>query len=118
MAPVVGASSPEIRRSSVDLPHPDGPSSATNEPEAMSSSMPSSARRSPPKTWRRACMTTELSMTRLPPNPSAPRITPAAPTNQAREFAIYAGVVDGAPRLDHDPRSAGQLHHRHLRRGG
>ena len=42
-SPAVARSSPEIRRSSVDLPHPEGPRIATNAPCSISSSMPSSA---------------------------------------------------------------------------
>src|SRR4051812_33355195 len=37
MAPSVGRSSPAIKRSSVVLPEPDGPSSAISSPERMSS---------------------------------------------------------------------------------
>ena len=42
MLPVVGRSSPAMRFSSVDLPHPDAPSRQTNSPGAMSRSMSSS----------------------------------------------------------------------------
>ena len=38
---------------SVDLPHPDGPRMATNEPSTTSRSMPSSATVPSPNTWRR-----------------------------------------------------------------
>jgi hypothetical protein len=43
ISPPVGAPSPAISRSSVDLPQPDGPSRPTNSPSAMERSMPSSA---------------------------------------------------------------------------
>ena len=50
-APAVGATKPATTCSSVDLPHPDGPSTATSEPAATSRSIPSrattSSRRSP-----------------------------------------------------------------------
>src|SRR6187455_3132550 len=36
MSPVVASSSPAIRRSSVDLPHPDGPTKTTNSPSGTS----------------------------------------------------------------------------------
>ena len=45
--PALGASSPAIRRSSVDLPQPDGPTTATNSPS-----------RSVMSTASRACVTT------------------------------------------------------------
>ena len=38
--PAFGWSSPEIWRSSVDLPQPEGPTNTTNSPSAMSRSMP------------------------------------------------------------------------------
>ena len=34
--PALGSSSPEIVRSSVDLPHPDGPTKTTNSPSLTS----------------------------------------------------------------------------------
>ena len=40
--PLVGCSRPEMSRSNVDLPHPDGPSSATNSPAATERSINSS----------------------------------------------------------------------------
>jgi hypothetical protein len=43
ISPRVGTPSPAISRSSVDLPQPDGPSSPTNSPSAMSRSMRPSA---------------------------------------------------------------------------
>ena len=43
-APWLGLSSPETRRSSVDLPQPEPPTTATISPGATSSEMPSSAR--------------------------------------------------------------------------
>src|SRR5580692_5424943 len=36
ISPLVIASRPAIRRSSVDLPHPEGPTSTTNSPSSMS----------------------------------------------------------------------------------
>src|ERR1700761_1927163 len=36
MSPVVGSSRPAIMRSTVDLPHPDGPSSTMNSPSVTS----------------------------------------------------------------------------------
>jgi hypothetical protein len=42
-SPALTGSSPEINRSSVDLPQPDRPSTATNSPSAISRSMPRSA---------------------------------------------------------------------------
>src|SRR5258708_25556524 len=49
-----------MRRRSVDLPHPDGPTMATNEPAAISRSMPSSATVPSPKTCRRPRAVTEV----------------------------------------------------------
>ena len=40
ISPAVMFSSPAIMRSSVDLPQPDGPTSTTNSPSAMSISTP------------------------------------------------------------------------------
>src|SRR5215831_13155946 len=40
MRPAVTSSSPAMRRSSVDFPHPDGPTKTTNEPSSMSRSTP------------------------------------------------------------------------------
>ena len=40
MSPPLTVSSPAIIRSSVDLPHPDGPSNTTNAPSSMVRSMP------------------------------------------------------------------------------
>src|SRR4051794_27930216 len=40
ISPSVGASRPAIRRSSVDLPQPDGPTKTMNSPSAMSRSRP------------------------------------------------------------------------------
>ena len=42
-APAVTSSSPAIIRSSVDLPHPDGPTSTMNSPSATSSVTSSTA---------------------------------------------------------------------------
>src|SRR5215204_6587912 len=42
-SPLVGGSSPPIIRSSVVLPHPEGPSSTRNSPSAEARSMPSTA---------------------------------------------------------------------------
>ena len=39
IVPPVVSSSPAIRRSSVDLPQPDGPTKTTNSPSSMSRSM-------------------------------------------------------------------------------
>src|ERR1700712_3346345 len=52
ISPAVGASSPAIRRSSVDLPQPDGPTKTMNSPSAMSRSSPRSTSVEPPKTLR------------------------------------------------------------------
>ena len=41
--PSVGSSKPPIIRSVVVLPHPDGPSSAKNEPRGISTEIPSTA---------------------------------------------------------------------------
>ena len=46
-SPVVAVSRSAMRRSSVDLPHPDGPMSETNSPAATSRSTPVSATTSP-----------------------------------------------------------------------
>ena len=43
MSPAVGSSRSAMSRSSVDLPHPDGPMSETNSPSCTVSSMPVSA---------------------------------------------------------------------------
>src|SRR5207244_8715338 len=43
IVPLVGAASPAISRSAVDLPQPDGPSSETNSPRRTAKSKPSSA---------------------------------------------------------------------------
>ena len=40
ISPPVMRSSPAIMRSSVDLPQPEGPTSTTNSPSAISRSMP------------------------------------------------------------------------------
>ena len=45
--PVSGTSSPAMTRSSVDLPEPDGPSSAVSDPDGISSETSSSASKSP-----------------------------------------------------------------------
>src|SRR5699024_10855396 len=42
MTPVSGVSSPAMHRSSVDLPHPDGPSTATNSPGSIDKELDSS----------------------------------------------------------------------------
>src|SRR3989442_4462150 len=47
IAPSVGAMMSATRRSRVDFPHPDGPSSETNSPGRMARLTPSSARRGP-----------------------------------------------------------------------
>ena len=46
-APLSGTSSPAMIRSSVDLPEPDGPSSAVSDPSGISSETSSSATKSP-----------------------------------------------------------------------
>src|SRR5436190_21054158 len=40
ISPPVAVSSPQIRRSSVDLPQPDGPTNTANSPSAISKSTP------------------------------------------------------------------------------
>jgi len=47
IVPAVGSSSPAISRSIVVLPHPDGPSSVTSDPAAMTSETRSTAVTSP-----------------------------------------------------------------------
>ncbi|SHV93651.1 Uncharacterised protein [Mycobacteroides abscessus subsp. abscessus] len=47
MVPLSGLSSPAIDRSRVDLPDPDGPSSAVNDPLGTSKSILSRAAKSP-----------------------------------------------------------------------
>ena len=59
-------------RSTVVLPQPDGPSSATNSPGAISSDSPSSARVVPNDRFR-SCSTTLV-----PPVPPSCRVPPAA----------------------------------------
>ena len=45
--PASGTSSPAMTRSSVDLPEPDGPSSAVSDPDGISSETSWSASKSP-----------------------------------------------------------------------
>src|SRR5260370_40403264 len=47
MRPDVTSSSPAIRRSNVDLPHPDGPTKTTNSPSAISRLISGIASKSP-----------------------------------------------------------------------
>ena len=47
ICPEVMSSSPAIIRSKVDLPHPEGPTSTTNSPSAISSEMSLSTVTSP-----------------------------------------------------------------------
>src|SRR5690242_2029817 len=47
ISPAVGTTKPAIMRSVVVLPHPDGPSSTTSSPCAMSRSTPATAWNSP-----------------------------------------------------------------------
>src|SRR5262245_8629818 len=49
MVPYVASSSPAIRRSRVDLPHPDGPTSTRNSPSSIRSETSSTAATPPPK---------------------------------------------------------------------
>src|SRR5262245_28907523 len=55
MAPELGCDSPAMRRSSVDLPDPERPSSPTISPWATLSSMPSRTSNSDPSGLRKAC---------------------------------------------------------------
>ena len=65
-------SKPATMRRTVVLPQPDGPSSATNSPGAISSDSPSSARVVPNDRFR-SCSTTLV-----PPVPLSCRVPPAA----------------------------------------
>src|SRR5512144_704743 len=58
MRPRVGVSSPASRRSTVDLPQPDGPTSATSSPSASSSEKSESATTPPGKTFSTRAKTT------------------------------------------------------------
>ena len=64
--PEVGRSKPATSRSAVVLPQPDGPSSETNSPVAISRSMPARATTSPNR--RCNCFSSTAAMAYFPPS--------------------------------------------------
>ena len=79
MRPASGASKPATRRSSVDLPEPEPPSSARNSPGATSRLSPSSASTAPKRFSTRSTRSNGASAT--------PRQRPALKRDHSRERA-------------------------------
>jgi hypothetical protein len=75
IVPAVGVSRPAMRRSVVDLPHPEGPSSTTNEPGSAANVMPSRARDSP---QRLATFSSSMADT----GGFSPKMEPASPSTR------------------------------------
>ena len=90
-SPASANSKPATIRSAVVLPQPDGPSSATSSPGAMSSDMSSSALTVAPNTRVRL-----RSETLVPPPRAAP-VAPATPVT-AGAAAVSFGGLSRCPR--------------------
>src|SRR6185312_10209414 len=88
--PRVGKIRPAIRRSRVDLPQPDGPSTARNSLRPMSNVMPSSAVTAPPSARPKVCSTSAKRITRecslIAALPGAQRVL------FAQERAVHRGL--------------------------
>src|SRR3989304_4792705 len=89
MAPSVGGSRPAIRRSRVDLPHPDGPTRATNSPSATSSVIPLSA--CTPSFPGKVIPTSFRAIAVDVAMPSSHRLTRAPETSAGRELVPEPG---------------------------
>src|SRR5690349_19880288 len=95
MSPLVGASSPAIRRSVVLLPHPEGPTSTRNSPSAMSRETPETAGAARPPAY---ILETFSARTRaIQPPVTGPMKFPA---EFLRGASTSAYQVEGAPLAD------------------
>ena len=116
MVPAVGVSSPAIRRSVVDLPQPDGPSSTTKEPGSASKRDAVEGARAPPVLGdvfefdgrHRRAVSPE--MARLPAQPSADaphdrsrRLRPRLPRGHRRHRPLRREVRAPTPRTTWSP---------------
>src|SRR5882672_11993205 len=101
MTPEFGANSPEMRRSSVDLPDPERPSSPTISPSATPSSMPSSTSNSDPSALGKAFRTAWVSS----------KATAFISSTSAKTIPAFGVTVERPPertiKRDHE-----QAHHR------
>ena len=89
ISPPLMSSSPAISRKSVDLPQPDGPTSATNSPAAMSTLTASSAVTAPKRlvTWSMLTLAMRLSL-----RAKGPVVTGNDKIGRQRPHSVERGV--------------------------
>src|SRR6266567_7555645 len=90
ISPALGRSRPAIIRSSVVLPHPDGPSSTKNSPSRMDRSTPSTAWKSPNRLLRpRSSTPTTIGPLPSPPSQQGSCRRLELDLHQRRQLALH-----------------------------
>src|SRR6516165_3944730 len=105
-SPSVGVSSPATMLSNVDLPHPDGPITATNSPGVIVKSTPRSARTGAPSdsnVLRRPCVSTTSPAVGATPSTCFPAMSPtifAAISPASRRSPMYQSPFHVVEHVD------------------